>query len=106
MMATDEPWKDHRDVADRDTPAVFSRATDEMIAKRKAAGLLVDPGTAEICWVYGETPDRYGDLEVMPDEWSQIGRNYLARLSPADPWIWFDGLPDTVRDALHTKMRN
>jgi hypothetical protein len=34
-MATDEPWKDHRDVADGDTPAVFSPATDEMIAKRK-----------------------------------------------------------------------
>jgi hypothetical protein len=69
-----------------------------MIAKRKAAGLLVDPGTAEICSVYGESPDRHGDLEVMPDEWSQIGRNYLGRLSPSDPWIWFGGLPDTVRN--------
>jgi hypothetical protein len=42
--------------------------------ERRAAGLLLDPSTAEIDWNYAQTFDPYGDgLPLLPQE-EQIGR--------------------------------
>jgi hypothetical protein len=61
--------------ASRATPMLVPPATDETIAMRKAAGLLPDSETAEICLMYGETLDRYGDLKSMPPKLPRVQRN-------------------------------
>src|SRR6516164_3018430 len=47
---------------------------DRRMEERRAAGLLIDPTTAEIKWWYAQTLDPYGDgLPLLPQE-KQVGR--------------------------------
>jgi hypothetical protein len=54
------------------TNAEYKRRMEE----RRAAGLLIDPSTAEIDWNYAQTLDPYGD--GLPQQ-EQVGREYFAR---------------------------
>jgi hypothetical protein len=71
---------------------------------RKAAGLKIDPETAEVFSNYGQVLDPYG-LCDLTDEENCIGRNYFARAPGSDVWVWFGDLPDTVRDRLWARIK-
>jgi hypothetical protein len=70
--------------------------------ERKETGLRLDPATAEVFFLYGETLDPYGE-EGVPAEYSCVGRVYFA-FDPADGVaVWFGDLPEKTRDALELK---
>lgn len=74
--------------------------------ERRAAGLLIDPSTAEIDWNYAQTLDPYGDgLPLLPQE-EQIGREYFARAPDFDIWVDVGDLPDATRDAIWKRFEN
>src|ERR1700730_7694778 len=72
---------------------------------RKEAGLLIDPESAEVDWVYAQTLDPYGVYPDLPEELQQIGREYFARSPGSDLWVCFGDLPDSTRNALWEKHR-
>ncbi len=85
------------------------KAEDEQwLAIRKEAGLKIDPETAEVDWVYGQTLDPYGvcDEWELPEEFHQVGREYFARSPGSDVWVNFSDLPDAVREKLWAKHRS
>jgi hypothetical protein len=75
-------------------------------ALRKAAGLAIDPKTAEVTWTYAQTLDHYHDYPSIPDEYNQVGREYFARAPGSDVWIDFCDLPQATEDALWAKHRS
>jgi hypothetical protein len=74
-------------------------------ALRKAAGLQIDPETAEVDWNYAQTLDPYGDDPNLPEEYRQVGRAYFARSPGSDVWICFYDLPAATRNALWEKHK-
>jgi hypothetical protein len=88
----------HNPKVDRDR---ISRAEyDRRMEERRAAGLLIDPSTAELYWSYGETLDPYGDgLDLLPLE-QQVGREYFARAPDSDIWVNVRDLPKATRAAI------
>jgi hypothetical protein len=83
------------------TNAEYKRRMEE----RRAAGLLIDPSTAEIHWHYTQILDPYGDgLPLLPEE-EQVGRDYFARAPDSDIWVWFGDLPDATRDAIWKRLK-
>jgi hypothetical protein len=74
--------------------------------ERRAAGLLIDPSTAEIDWNYAQLSDPYGDgLPLLPEE-EQVGRAYFARAPGSDIWVHLGELPDATRDAIWKRFEN
>ena len=77
---------------------------DRRMEERRAAGLLIDPTTAEIKWWYAQTLDPYGDgLPLLPQE-KQVGREYFARAPDSDIWVCVGDLPDATRDAIWKRL--
>ena len=74
-------------------------------AWRRAAGLHIDPETAEVFWAYGYVLDPYGDWPDIPEECQCLGRNYFARSPGMSVWIEFGDLPEATRDALWEKHK-
>ena len=70
---------------------------------RQAAGLRIDPETAEVKWRYAQAVDPYDDYASIPDECSQVGREYFARVPGSYVWIDFGDLPRETRDVLRAK---
>ena len=78
---------------------------DRRMEERRAAGLLIDPSTAEIYWEYAYFFDVYGDgLPLLPLE-EQVGRAYFARAPGSDIWVSFRDLPGATRDAIRERFR-
>jgi hypothetical protein len=75
------------------------------LAIRKQAALRIDPRTAEVMWVYGETLDPYGVYDLLPEE-QQVGRIWFARSPDSDVWVAFRDLPKTTRDELWRKIES
>ena len=79
---------------------------DRRMEERRAAGLLIDPSTAEIDWNYAQTLDPYSDgLPLLPQE-EQVGREYFARAPDSDIWVCVGDLPDATRDAIWNRFEN
>ena len=79
---------------------------DRRMEERRAAGLLIDPSTAEIDWNYAQTLDPYSDgLPLLPQE-EQVGREYFARAPDSDIWVCVGDLPDATRDAIWKRFEN
>ncbi len=72
-------------------------------AWRRAAGLHIDPETAEVLWNYTQVLDPYGIWPDIPEECDCVGRSYFARSPGMDVWVEFGDLPDATRDALWQK---
>jgi hypothetical protein len=72
----------------------------EWLAARKAEALLIDPETAEVHFIYGQTLDPYNVIPDLPEELQQIGREYFARRPGGQIWVHFSDLPDDVREKL------
>ena len=99
-----EGWRVHNGRVNRDciTNAEYERRMEE----RRAAGLLLDPSTAEIEWWYIQTLDPYGDgLSLLPPE-EQVGRGYFARAPGSDIHVCLRDLPDATRDAIWERFEN
>jgi hypothetical protein len=78
----------------------------EWEAWRRAAGLHIDPETAEVEWTYAQTLDPYGDDPNLPEECQQVGREYFARSPGSDVWVWFGDLPHATRNSLWEKHKS
>jgi hypothetical protein len=78
----------------------------QFLAERQNAGLLIDPETAEVLWIYAETLDPYGIHPDLPVECHQIGREYFARTPGSKLWVHFDDLPEATGEALWAKHKN
>ena len=65
------------------------RERDEFLAKRKEAGLLIDPETAEVSWTYAHIVDPYGIEPDFHEEEKCLGRVYFARAPGSDVWVSF-----------------
>lgn len=76
----------------------------QWLAKRKEAGLKIDPETAEVMWANGWTLDPYGVYPEIPAEYRQVGREYFARAPGSKIWVLFDDLPAATRHALLKKQ--
>jgi hypothetical protein len=99
-----ERWLVHNGRINRDciSEAEYNRRIEE----RRAAGLLIDPSTAEFDWNYAKTLDPYGDRLPLLPELEQVGREYFARAPDSDIWVNFGDLPDVTRDAIWKRFDN
>jgi hypothetical protein len=70
------------------------------LAVRKEAGRHIDPKTAVVTWEYAQTMDPYGIDPNLPEEMSQIGREYFARAPGSKIWVHFNDLPLRTARAL------
>jgi hypothetical protein len=94
----------HNGTVNRD--CISNAEYERRMEERRAAGLLLDPSTAEIDWNYAQTLDPYGDgLPLLPQE-EQIGREYFARAPGSDIWVSIGDLPDAMRDAIWKRFEN
>jgi hypothetical protein len=73
---------------------------EEWLAERKHEAPFIDPETAEVTWIYGQTLDPYGMIPDLPEELQQVGREYFARRPGSDIWVHFGDLPAEVREKL------
>jgi hypothetical protein len=104
LLEPPKGWRVHNGRVNRDCigKAEYNRRMEE----RRAAGLSIDPSTAEIDWDYAETLDPYGDgLPLLPQA-EQVGREYFARAPDSDIWVSVDDLPDATRDAIWERFKN
>jgi hypothetical protein len=92
------------------TPVEHARTVtltlEEWEAWRRAAGLHVDPETAEVLWNYTQVVDPYGIWPDIPEECDCVGRSYFARSPGMDVWVEFGDLPDATREALWEKHKS
>jgi hypothetical protein len=96
-------YRVHNGRVDRD--CISNAEYDRRMEERRAAGLLIDPSTAEIYWEYAYFFDVYGDgLPLLP-QLDQVGREYFARAPDSDIWVSFRDLPDATRDAIRERFR-
>ncbi len=79
---------------------------EEWKAWRSAAGLHIDPDTAEVWWDYRQVVDPYGVFPEIPEECDCVGRAYFARSPGMRLWIYFGDLPEATRDALWAKHKS
>src|SRR5262245_37978344 len=94
-----EPWP-----FDDDT--IVEVTVKYLRALRMAAGLQIDPETAEIGRFYAHTLDPYDDYPGLPEVYRQVGREYFARSPGSDVWIAFGDLPERTQDALLEKHKS
>ena len=78
----------------------------EWLAIRKEAVLKIEPETAEVNWCYENIFDPYGVGPDLPEEYKQFGTVYFARSPGSDVWVWFDDLPEKVREALWKRHKS
>jgi hypothetical protein len=74
------------------------------MSERRAAGLKIDPDTAEVDWEHANMADPYGVNPDLPAEYKCIGRVYFACAPGTDIWVEFSDLPEKTRDALWERI--
>jgi hypothetical protein len=79
---------------------------EEWESWRRAAGLHIDPETAEVHWAYTQVVDPYGLWPEIPEECDCVGRSYFVRSPGMGVWIEFGDLPDATRGALWEKHKD
>jgi hypothetical protein len=99
-----EWWTVHNGKVNRD--CISKTEYDRRMEERRAAGLLIDPSTAEIEWRYASTLDPYGDLLPLLPRAEQVGREYFARAPDSDIWVDIGDLPDATHDAIWKRFEN
>jgi hypothetical protein len=98
LLEPPKGWLVHNGIINRD--CISSAEYDRRMEERRAAGLLIDPSTAEIFWNWANFFDVYGDgLPLLPQE-SSINREYFARAPGSNIWVFFGDLPDATVDAI------
>jgi hypothetical protein len=75
----------------------------EFFAIREAAGLQIDPATADVTWEHTQLADPYGIRDLSPEECC-IGRVLFARAPDGDVWVSQHELPRATLDALRLRL--
>jgi hypothetical protein len=91
---------------DENTPGTVVVTMKYLEALRKAAGLHIDPETAEVDWTYSYTLDPYGDEPNLPEEFHCVGRTYFARSPGGEVWINFCDLSEKTQEVLWEKHKS
>ena len=103
-MKSEEKPVDTRDPSQTvENASADDMSVDQWLAIRKEAALHINPDIAEVFWCYAKTLDPYGVYD-LPEEYSQIGREYFARAPESDVWVAFHDLSEPTRDALWKKL--
>jgi hypothetical protein len=98
IAALSQAGPDHRN-------CISNAEYDRRMVERRAAGLLIDPSTAEIDWNYAPTLDPYGDGITFLPQHELVGREYFVRAPDSDIWVCVGGdLPDATRDAIWKRL--
>ena len=79
--------------------------TKQWLAKRKKAGLKINPETAEVMWTVGCFLDPYNIEPERFEEQRPLGDVYFARSPGSDIWVWIGDLPSAVCDELMYKHK-
>jgi hypothetical protein len=75
-----------------------------LMAKRRAAGELIDPATAVFDWTYGQDMDPYGDgLELNP-ECAQVGRQHFFQEPRSGIWVDTGDLPEYLWKTIWNRV--
>ena len=94
-----ERWLIHNRRINRD--CISKAEYERRMEKRRAAGLLIDPATAEIGWRYARYFDPYDDgLPLFPAQANAFDRECFARAPGSDIWVFLDDLPQATGDAI------
>jgi hypothetical protein len=72
-------------------------------AERETAGKRIDPGTAEVWFVYGSVLDPYGDLGPQGED--NVGRQWFANDPVERIAVHFYDLPEPTVHALGAKRQ-
>lgn len=80
-----------------------ARSTELVI--RRAAGLKIDPDTAEVEWASIQMADHYGVRQLLSEDYC-VGRGCFARAPGSDVWISLSDLPMEARNALWEKHKS
>ena len=101
LLEPPDGWLVHNGRVNRD--CISSAEYDRRMEERRAAGLSIDPSTAQIEWWYAQTLDPYGDgLPLLPGT-EQIDREYFARAPDSDIWVSVHDLPGATREAIRNR---
>jgi len=104
LLEPPKGWRVHNGRVNRD--CISDVEYERRMEERRAAGLLLDPSTAEIKWWYIQILDPYDDgLPLLPLE-EQVGRGYFARAPGSDIHVCLRDLPDATRDAIWERFEN
>jgi hypothetical protein len=96
-------WLVHNGRVNRD--CISKTEYDRRMEERRAAGLLIDPSTAEIDWNYAPSLDPYCDGIPLLPQHELVGREYFVRAPDSDIWVCVGGdLPDATRDAIWKRL--
>jgi hypothetical protein len=96
-------WRVHNRRVNRN--CISKTEYERRMKERCAAGLLIDPSTAEIDWDYAQTLDPYDDgLPLLPVH-EQVGREYFACAPGSAIWVSVSDLPETTRAAIWKRLR-
>ena len=104
LLEPPKGWLVHNGRVNRD--CISNAEYDRRMEERRAAGLLIDPSTAEIDWCYARTFDPYGDRLPLLPQAEQVGRERFARAPGSDIWVSVHDLPDATRDAIWERFKN
>jgi hypothetical protein len=85
---------------------VRDRERKEFLSERRAAGLKLDPATAEVIWWHVDVYDPYGIYDPDPDVDGCIGRLMFARAPGSKLWIADEDIPVATVDALRARLAN
>lgn len=72
--------------------------------ERQQVGLEINPASAEVFFVYGETDDPYNDEPDFLPKYRSIGRVYFAVDPKVGVAVAFRDLPDATLESLRTKQ--
>jgi len=97
-------WRVHKGRINRD--CISKAEYERRMEKRRAAGLLINPATAEIGWWYARYFDPYEDgLPLFPEQAHVSDRECFARAPDSDIWVFIDDLPKETGDAIWERFK-
>jgi hypothetical protein len=97
-------WLVHSGRVDRD--CISKAEYDRRMGERRAAGLLIDPSTAEIgCSMVLLLDPYYDGLPLLREE-EEVGHFCFARAPDSGIWVSDNDLPDATRHAIWKRCEN
>jgi hypothetical protein len=78
---------------------------ETFLAEAKAEALSIDPETADVTFWWSDFDDPYCVYGRPEEFWYCIGREYFARNTDSDIWVWFGDLPKESREKLKHRRK-
>jgi hypothetical protein len=83
---------------------IRTQEQQEFLSIRKAAGLKIDPATAEVMGRHVQILDPYGIRDLSPEE-ECVGAVLFARAPGGDVWVSQYELPSATVDTLRIRIK-